>query len=141
VAIFLGALRKGLNELGYVEGKNLELLNRFADYHYDRFDGLAAELVKAKVDLIVGSLSPAAIAPKRQTASVPIIFVGSGDPIGMGLVDTLARPNLPPGKVVTGASRREACTRVVSWKISARSAANMAAMLAWSVGGLLATWV
>ena len=99
MAIFLGALRKGLNELGYVEGKNLELVNRFADYHYDRFDGLAAELAKAKVDLIVGSLGPAAIAAKRQTARVPIIFVGSGDPIGMGLVDTLARPNLPPDKV------------------------------------------
>jgi putative tryptophan/tyrosine transport system substrate-binding protein len=89
VAIFLGALRKGLNELGYVEGKNLELVNRFADYHYDRFDGLAAELVKAKVDVIVGSLSPAAIAAKRQTASIPIIFVASGDPIGMGLVEIL----------------------------------------------------
>jgi putative tryptophan/tyrosine transport system substrate-binding protein len=100
VAIFLGALRKGLNELGYVEGKNLELVNRFADYHYDRFDGLAAELVKAKVDVIVGSLSPAAIAAKRQTASIPIIFVASGDPIGMGLVDTLARP----GGNVTGTS-------------------------------------
>lgn len=100
VAIFLGALRKGLNELGYVEGKNLELVNRFADYHYDRFDGLAAELVKAKVDVIVGSISSAAIAAKRQTTSIPIIFVGSGDPVGMGLVDTLARP----GGHLTGTS-------------------------------------
>jgi putative tryptophan/tyrosine transport system substrate-binding protein len=93
VALFLGALRNGLDELGYVEGKNIELVNRFAEGHYDRFDGLAAELVKAKVDVIVGSISPAAIAAKRQTANIPIIFVGSGDPIGMGLVDTLARPS------------------------------------------------
>jgi putative tryptophan/tyrosine transport system substrate-binding protein len=99
-AIFLGALRKGLNELGYVEGKNIELVNRFADEHYDRFDGLAAELVKANVDVIVGSISSAAIAAKRQTASIPIIFIASGDPIGMGLVDTLARP----GGNVTGTS-------------------------------------
>jgi putative tryptophan/tyrosine transport system substrate-binding protein len=99
-ATFLGALRKGLNELGYVEGKNIELVNRFADEHYDRFDGLAAELVKAKVDIIVGSISSAAIAAKRQTATIPIIFVGSGDPIGMRLVDTLARP----GGNVTGTS-------------------------------------
>ena len=99
-AIFLGALRKGLNELGYVEGKNIELVNRFADEHYDRFDGLAAELVKAKVDVIVGSISSAAIAAKRQTASIPIIFVASGDPMGMCLVDTLARP----GGNVTGTS-------------------------------------
>jgi ABC-type uncharacterized transport system substrate-binding protein len=99
-ATFLNALRKGLNELGYVEGKNIELVNRFADEHYDRFDGLAAELVKAKVDVLVGSISSAAIAAKRQTASIPIIFVGSGDPIGMGLVDTLARP----GGNVTGTS-------------------------------------
>ena len=98
-ALFLGALRKGLNELGYVEGKNIELVNRFADEHYDRFDGLAAELVKAKVDVIVGSISSAATA-KRQTATIPIIFIASGDPIGMGLVDTLARP----GGNVTGTS-------------------------------------
>jgi putative ABC transport system substrate-binding protein len=99
-ATFLNALRKGLNELGYVEGKNIELVNRFADEHYDRFDGLAAELVKAKVDVVVGAISSAAIAAKRQTASIPIIFVASGDPIGMGLVDTLARP----GGNVTGTS-------------------------------------
>jgi putative ABC transport system substrate-binding protein len=100
VAIFLGALRKGLNELGYVEGKNIELVNRFAEGHYDRFDGLAAELVTAKVDVIFCSISASAIAAKRQTASIPIIFSGLADPIGMGLVDTLARP----GGNVTGTS-------------------------------------
>jgi putative ABC transport system substrate-binding protein len=99
-AMFLGALRKGLNELGYFEGKNIELVNRFADEHYDRFDGFAAELVKANVNVIVASVSPAAIAAKRQTASIPIIFVASGDPIGMGLVETLGRP----GGNVTGTS-------------------------------------
>jgi len=52
-AIYLGALRKGLNDLGYVEGKNIELVNRFADEHYDRFDALTADLVEAKVDVIV----------------------------------------------------------------------------------------
>jgi putative tryptophan/tyrosine transport system substrate-binding protein len=99
-ALFLGALRKGLNELDYVEGKNIELVNRFADEHYDRFDGLATELIKAKVDVIVGSVGVAALAAKRQTTSIPIIFIASGDPVGVGLVDTLARP----GGNVTGTS-------------------------------------
>src|SRR6266568_3827209 len=58
-AIYLGALRQGLNDLGYAEGKNIELLNRFADEHYDRFDALAAELVEAKVDIIVASIAGA----------------------------------------------------------------------------------
>jgi putative tryptophan/tyrosine transport system substrate-binding protein len=56
-AIPLGALRKGLNDLGYVEGKNIELANRFADEHYDRFDALARELVEAKVDVIIASVN------------------------------------------------------------------------------------
>jgi len=55
-AIFLDALRLGLNNLGYMEGKNIELVNRFADEHYERFDALATELVEAKVDLIFASV-------------------------------------------------------------------------------------
>jgi putative ABC transport system substrate-binding protein len=66
-AVFLGALRQGLNYLGYIEGKNIEVLNRFADEHYDRFDALAKELIDAKVDVIVASIGFAALAAKRAT--------------------------------------------------------------------------
>src|ERR1700757_3752480 len=69
----LGALRQGLNELGYVEGKNIELINRFADEHYDRFDALTAQLVEAKVDIIFASMGRAAIGAKRVTTKMPIV--------------------------------------------------------------------
>ena len=72
-ASFLGALRKGLNDLGYIEGKNIELLNRFADEHYDRFDPLARELVEAKVDVIVASIPVAGNAAKRATTTIPVV--------------------------------------------------------------------
>ena len=73
-APYLGALRKGLNELGYMEGKNIELINRFADEHYDRFDALVAELLEAKVDIIFASIGPAAVSAKRATTRIPIVL-------------------------------------------------------------------
>jgi hypothetical protein len=87
-AIYLGPLRQGLNALGYFEGKNIELLNRFADEHYDRFDALAAELVEAKVDVIVAVVASAAFAAKRATNKLPVIFVGLSDPVGQHVVDS-----------------------------------------------------
>ena len=80
----LSALRKGLNELGYVDGKNIELINRFADEHYDRFDTLAAELVEAKVDIIFASVSGAAISAKRLTTKIPIVLAYGGDYVAGG---------------------------------------------------------
>ena len=73
-AMNLGGLRRGLNELGYVEGKNIELMNRFADEHYDRFDALVAELLEAKVDIIFASIGPAAVSAKRATTRIPIVL-------------------------------------------------------------------
>jgi ABC-type uncharacterized transport system substrate-binding protein len=99
-ALYLGALRKGLSDLGYIEGKNIELVNRFADEHYDRFDALAAGLVQAKVDVIVASIPPAAAAAKRHTNRIPIVFALAADPVGAHLVDSLAHP----GSNVTGLS-------------------------------------
>ena len=95
-APYLGAFRQGLNELGYIEGKNVELVNRFADEHYDRFSEMATELVSAKVDVILASISPAAIAAKQAT-TVPIVFATISDPVGTHLVETLSHPggNLP----------------------------------------------
>jgi putative tryptophan/tyrosine transport system substrate-binding protein len=91
-APFLAALRQGLMEHGYIEGKNIELLNRFADEHYDRFDALAKELLNAKVDVIVASIGAAAIAVKRTGTTIPVVFVGVPDPVREHLVDSLAYP-------------------------------------------------
>jgi putative tryptophan/tyrosine transport system substrate-binding protein len=98
-AIFLGALRKGLDDLGYVEGKNIELKNRFADEHYDRFDALAAELVEAKVDIIVASITSAALRAKRLT-TIPIVVAYGNNFVEFGLAQSLAHP----GGNVTGLS-------------------------------------
>jgi len=99
-AIFLGGLRQGLHDLGYVEGKNIELLNRFANEHYDRFEPLATELVEANVSVIVAGVGFAALAAKRATTTIPVVFAVAGDPVSSHLVDSLARP----GRNLTGIS-------------------------------------
>ena len=94
------AFRQGLRELGYVEGKNLLIEYRSADGRADRFPQLAAELVRLKVDVIVTRGTPAAQAAKNATRSIPIVMAAIGDPIGVGVVASLARP----GGNVTGLS-------------------------------------
>src|SRR4029077_15150702 len=88
----LRGLRQGLRELGYVEGKNITIDSRFAEGKFDRFPGLAAELVRLKVDVIVTSGAPAAAAAKNATSAIPIIMTGGADPVATGLVPSLARP-------------------------------------------------
>jgi putative ABC transport system substrate-binding protein len=92
------AFRERLRELGYVEGQTVTLETRWADGQVDRLPGLAAELVRLKVDVIVTAGSPAALAAKKATTSVPIVMATGGDPVGLGLVASLARP----GGNVTG---------------------------------------
>jgi putative ABC transport system substrate-binding protein len=86
----LGALRTGLRELGYVEGRNLIIEYRSADGHAERFSGLAAELLRLKVDLIVTRGTPAARAAKDATQTVPVIMATMGDP--RAIVASFARP-------------------------------------------------
>ena len=74
-APYLGPFRQGLNDLGYVELKNIALEDRFAAEHYERFDGLAAELVQLKVDVLVAVTQPAALAAQRATTTIPIVFI------------------------------------------------------------------
>ena len=95
-----GILRDGLRELGWIEGKNLIFEARYAEDDLDRLPGLAAELVSLDVDSIVtvGTLVP--IAAKRATSTIPIVMAFSGDPVGSGLVASLAHP----GGNVTGLS-------------------------------------
>ena len=93
VALSDEAFRKGLQELGYVEGKTIAIEYRFAEEKFDRLPELAAELVRLKVDMIVAHTAPAARAAKQATQTIPIVMVGvGGDPVETGLVESLARP-------------------------------------------------
>jgi putative ABC transport system substrate-binding protein len=94
------ALADGLRELGWIEGKNVLFERRFADNQLDRLPGLAAELVRLDVDLIVAGGTLAPVAAKQATATIPIVMAAAGDPVGSGLVASLARP----GGNVTGLS-------------------------------------
>ena len=78
--------------LGYVEGKNIVFEYRSADDKLDRLPALADELVRLKVDVLLASTTPAAVAAKNATRTIPIVFVGGFDPVALGLVDSLARP-------------------------------------------------
>ena len=88
----LGAFRQGARERGYVEGQNLFIEYRPAEGQLDRFPALAADLVRLKVDLIVAGSTSAARAAQKATTTIPIVAPTMGDPIGDGLVASLARP-------------------------------------------------
>jgi hypothetical protein len=90
--VFLGEVRHGLQDLGYVEGEKIRLINTYAAERYDRFADNAAALVGQNVDLIVAVTRPAALAAQRATKSIPIVSVVVPDPVGSGLVASLARP-------------------------------------------------
>ena len=88
----LEALRQGLHDLGWIEGKNVTFEYRFAEGNLARLPDLAAELVRLKVDVIVPGSISAALAAKHATDTIPIVMVITGDPVGSGLVASLARP-------------------------------------------------
>ena len=88
----LDAFRKGLKDLGYVEGKNYVIEYRSADGRNDRFSELAAELVRLKVDVIVTRGTPATQACQKATSMIPVVTTAVGDPVAMGLIASLARP-------------------------------------------------
>ena len=87
------SLRTGLRERGYVEGKNIVFEYRFAEDKYERLPDLAAELVRDKVDVIVVHSTPGTRAAKQATRTIPIVMVNVADPVGAGLVASLARPD------------------------------------------------
>jgi putative ABC transport system substrate-binding protein len=88
----IGPFRDGLRQFGYEEGRNLIIEFRWAEGKYDRFPALIAELLATKVDLIVTAGTPATLAVKKATSTVPLIFIALGDPVGTGVVPSLARP-------------------------------------------------
>jgi putative ABC transport system substrate-binding protein len=85
-------LRRGLRELGWVEGQNITIEPRFAEGQTERLPALAAELVRLRMDVIVTSTTPAALAAKHATTTTPVVFGFAADPVGTKIVASLARP-------------------------------------------------
>jgi putative tryptophan/tyrosine transport system substrate-binding protein len=90
--VYLSVLVKAFNDLGYVDGKNIHLDHRFPAENPERFRILARELADAKPDVIIAVSNFAALEAKRATTTIPIVFVNALDPVGQGLVESLARP-------------------------------------------------
>ena len=95
------SFRQGLRDLGWIEGRNITIEYRYAEGRLERLPDLAADLVRLKVDAIVTSVTPDAIAAKKATSAIPIIMASPADPVASGLVESLARP----GGNVTGLSQ------------------------------------
>jgi len=93
-----GAFREGLRTLGYVEGKSLAIESRSADDKYERLPDLAVELIGLNVEVIVLRTTPAAVAARRVAPTLPIVILSAIDPVGAGLVASLAKP----GGTITG---------------------------------------
>jgi len=91
---------RGLRELGYIEGRNVILETRYAEGRVERFPALAAELVELKVDVLVATSTPGALAAKRATSTIPIVMAAVGEPVEVKLIESLAHP----GGNITGLS-------------------------------------
>ena len=98
--LVIEGFQQGLRDLGWVEGQNIDIEYRWAEGRFDRLPDLAADLVRLKVDVIVAAPTPAALAAKNATGTVPIVALSLTHPVELGLVGSLARP----GGNVTGMS-------------------------------------
>jgi ABC-type uncharacterized transport system substrate-binding protein len=92
VVLWRQAFRQGLTDLGWVEGENVRIEYRYAEGRIERLPDLAADLVRLKVDVIVTALNTDALAAQKATSTIPIVMASAADPIGTGLVESLARP-------------------------------------------------
>ncbi|HEY6861540.1 MAG TPA: ABC transporter substrate-binding protein [Pseudolabrys sp.] len=109
----MGPFPQALRDLGYVEGKTIQIETRSAEGRAERLPGLVGELIGGKVDIIVASLTPAVVAAKNATRDIPIVMAPAGDPIGMGLVASFARP----GGNITGVSANAAALAAKSLEL------------------------
>ena len=133
------AFRGGLTDLGWTEGKNIAIEYRYAEGRSERAHDLATELVKLKVDIIVASVTPDAIAAQRATRTIPIVIVAAGDAVAMGLVESLARPGgnvtgLVPMSMETSGKRLELLKEMIPGLARVavlRNPDNAAAPMSW----------
>ena len=134
----MDAFQQGLRALGYVEGQNYALEYRSSDGDDDRFLDLATELVRLNVDLIVTRGTPAALAAKKATNTVPVVMAASGDPLSYGLIPSLARP----GGNITGLSALTSAfsKRIELLKELVPTVAQISALLNMSNPGLARQW-
>jgi len=134
----MDAFQQGLRALGYVEGQNYALEYRSSDGDDDRFLDLATELVRLDVDLIVTRGTPAALAAKKATNTVPVVMAASGDPLSYGLIASLARP----GGNITGLSALTSAfsKRIELLKELVPTVAQISALLNMSNPGLARQW-
>src|SRR5215831_18824024 len=89
-AVLVEAFRQEMSKLGWIEGKNITIEYRFAEQKNERLPELVADLVRLKVDVIVGTSTTSALAAKNATTTIPIVMTNAGDPVAAGLVDSLA---------------------------------------------------
>ena len=132
-------LRKGLQELGYVEGKNLRIEYRTAESRNDRYAALAAALAKMKVDLIVANGTPATLAAKNAPGMIPVVTATALDPVETGLVASLERPggNVTGVAILTSELEKK---RIDVLRALAPGRKRVAVMVNMSNPGLAATW-
>ena len=131
-AVLVVAFRQGLRDLGYVEGKNIVIEYRYAEGKNDRLPELATDLVRLKVDLIVVTAGPPASAAKKATTTIPIVMTNSTDPVGEGLVASLAQP----GGNVTGVAALSAELNTKRLEILKDAVPRLARVgLLWMSGG------
>ena len=122
-APYLDAFRKGLSELGWVDGQNIKIENRYAQESGERLAQFADELVRAQVSLIVAARGQATRAARKATGSIPIVFVAPSDPVGTGIVASLAHqggtPRASPSSRRTWVESASSCSRRShpSWRV------------------------